>query len=64
MPRCREHSWIYSEGYWHCKECGERAANSDPNLHPCPKCGAKPEGQLVYCKVCLDGIYGLDLQDA
>lgn len=64
MPRCREHIWRHFEGGWVCEKCGEQAAVKSPKLAPCPICGALPEGDLVYCRICLDRLYGLELQDA
>ncbi len=64
MPRCREHEWISTVEGWICRSCKEKAASDHPQVHPCPRCGAKPDGDLVYCRVCLDRIYGLELQDA
>jgi rubrerythrin len=64
MPKCREHSWMHLDGRWICEKCGEQAALDHPHIPPCPRCGARPEGDLIYCRVCLDRIYGLELQDA
>jgi|DewCreStandDraft_4_1066084.scaffolds.fasta_scaffold12854_7 hypothetical protein len=64
MPKCREHKWLNHGNGWICETCGEKAAVNHPQIQPCPRCGAKPEGDLVYCRVCLDRIYGLELQDA
>lgn len=64
MPKCREHKWLNVQKGWVCEICGEQAAVSHPQIQPCPRCGADPEKDLVYCRVCLDRIYGLELQDA
>ena len=55
---------MHLDGRWICEKCGEQAALDHPHIPPCPRCGARPEGDLIYCRVCLDRIYGLELQDA
>lgn len=64
MPKCKEHLWRLVEGVWICDNCGQQASFRITDKAPCPRCGAPPEGDQVYCSICLDRLYGLELQDA
>jgi hypothetical protein len=63
MARCREHHWEYRGGIWMCARCQEEAAAKDPEVLPCPACGAKVEPKLIYCDTCLARLYRLGIND-
>jgi predicted amidophosphoribosyltransferase len=60
--KCKEHEWKVNGGVWVCERCQEEAAAKDLVVLPCPKCGAPVEPELIYCGVCLDKIYRLEME--
>jgi len=62
--KCKEHRWEKMDVQWLCAACGIEAAAKDPDTLPCPRCGATADPKLVYCHICLDQMFGLELLDA
>ena len=59
--KCKEHDWKVNGDRWVCTQCQDEAAAEDLSVLPCPRCGAPAKPGLVYCDVCLERIYRLEI---